>query len=810
MPSFRPNPRSPYTHPEKSMRTLLALLFGLLLTAAPAPAQQELPPNLLELCETLEAKRQEYHIPGMALVIVHNDQVLLARGFGVADVESGKRVDKHTLFCIGSSTKSFTSAAIGMLVEEGKMSWDDPVSKHLPGFQLNVDGDDGDEVLIRDVLSHRTGFPRMSALFASGKVGRDKILATVANAKPWKPFRQQFYYNNVQFLAAGEAMAAAAEMSWDEFIQKRFFGPLGMKDSYTTLTPAQASGLFYDGYIWQVDRAKLRKLPARDLANIAPAGSIISNAHDMSRWLKLLLKEGSYGGKQLIKPETLHACWEPQITMGESVGYGMGWMLREWEGRKVMEHGGNIDGFSSSVALIPEENLGFALFYNLSVSPLQGECLPMVWDAVLSPPKEAAEGDTSAEAIDFDAFVGKYVADFGSFKDQRFTVQVKDGALAVDVPGQMLYELKEPNDEGKWYFALTDTVAVSFDLGEDGKANVMHMFQGGMDLEFPREGYEIPGELPLAELKPYLGKYRFEEQNQTLNLIIKNNRLAVDVPGQMVFELCPPDEEGKWAFRALRDVIQVSFVMDENGVPTAMKHYQGGEERIMPRLADGDEEVVTLATVYDKMGLEGRQVSFLAAKSIKLTVTGTIDQSGVSLTGSEYHDVDGRMRNFTDLGIFGTICNTVTADNGWVVSAFGPDDLLSENKRREAKEGSVLATLTDFRTMFDKVLLEGEGEHDGIEYWELSAHRADHPPMSIYVEKATGDIRRLTLFNVIEGAGALPVNVHFNDYREVQGMRVPHEMIVDNEAGGSTTIKVKKVETGVQVDASLFEVPDID
>jgi CubicO group peptidase (beta-lactamase class C family) len=790
---------------------MFTLLLGLLLTAAPAPAQQDLPANLLELCETLEAKRQEYHIPGMALVIVHNDQVLLARGFGVAETESGKRVDADTLFCIGSSTKSFTSAAVGMMVEAGKMSWDDPVNKHLPGFQLNVDGADDDVVLMRDVLSHRTGFPRMSVLFASGKVGRSEILETVANAKPWKPFRQQFYYNNVQFLAAGEALAAAAGISWDEFIQQRFFSPLGMKNSFTTLTPAQKSGRFHDGYIWLEDRALLRKLPARDLNNIAPAGSIISGASDMSRWLKLLLKKGSYNGEQLFTPETLQACWEPQITMGETVGYGMGWMLREWDGRKVMEHGGNIDGFSSSVALIPEENLGFALFYNLSVSPLQSECLPMVWEAVLNAPTaEESLAAADQEAIDFEPYVGKYIADFGSFKDQRFTVQVKDGSLAVDVPGQMLFELKDPNEDGKWYFALTDTIAVSFDKNDDGEIELMHMYQGGMDMEFPREGFEIKGELPLAELKPYLGKYRFEEEDQIITLVIKNNRLAVDVPGQMVFELAPPDENGKWAFRALRDVIQVSFEMDENGVPVAMHHFQGGEERIMPRIDDEGGEVTTLATVIQAMNLEARQLAYEKAKSLRLTVTGTIDQSGIEMTGTEYHDLSGRLQNNADFGKFGKISTTITADDGWTVSDFSPTDTINANKRQEAKESSVLLTLTDFRGNYDKVFLEGEGEHDGIAYWELSAHRADHPAMAIYVEKSTGDIRRVTMVMVIPGAGGLPGNVHFNDYREVQGLRIPHEMVVDNEASGSTTIKVKKVETGVQPNPGQFKKPKID
>ncbi|NQU50369.1 MAG: beta-lactamase family protein [Planctomycetes bacterium] len=788
------------------LRLILTLLVGLVLTTT-APAQQQLPPNLLELCEKLEAKRQEYHIPGMALVVVHNDQVILRRAFGVSDVDAGARVEPDTLFAIGSSTKSFTSAAVGMLVDEGKMNWDDPASKHLPGFELAIDADDvGTKVLIRDLLSHRTGFPRMSVLFASGKVGRDQILQAVAKAKPWKPFRQNFYYNNVQFLAAGQALGAAAGSSWDKFIPQRILQPLGMKNTYVSVAGAEKSGKMSKGYIWQHDRAELKLLPYRDLDNIAPAGAINSNVIDMSQWLKLLLNEGKYNGKQLISKEALQECWKPQITIGEGIGYGMGWMLREWEGRQVMEHGGNIDGFSSSVALIPEENLGFVLFYNLSISPLQSECLPMVWSAVLDPPAKEKAG--AAEA-DFTPYLGKYVADFGSFNDQRFTVQVKDGSLAVDVPGQMVYELKSPNEEGKWYFAITDTIAVSFDLNDEGKADVMHMFQGGLDLEFPREGVEIVGELPIGELKPFFGRYFYEAGDHHWTVLMKNSRLAVDVPGEMVYELVPPDEEGKWAFRAIRETLQVSFQLNDKGIPTSMTLHKSGTETIMPR-AEGEEkeDVTTLAMVFEKMNLEGRQKAFDKAKAVQIHFNGMVEQSGVSLTGTEYHDGKGRMRHQIDFGKYGQVCTTLTAEEGWVASDFGPFELLSANKRMEALEGSAYLAMVDFRTMFDKVLLEGDGVHEDMPYWKLSLHRADHPPLTAYVEQSTGDIRRVEIFNTIEGAGGIPGVVNFSDYRLVQGLRVPHQSSVENEAGGRSSMTIQKVVTGVPLDASHFVNPE--
>ena len=580
-----------------------------------------------------------------------------------------------------------------------------------------------------------------------------------------------------------------------------------MKNTFLSIAGAEKSGKMSKGYIWHQDRAELKLLPYRDLNNIAPAGAINSNVIDMSQWLKFLLNEGKYNGKQMISKEALQECWQPQITMGEGIGYGMGWMLREWEGRQVMEHGGNIDGFSSSVALIPEENLGFALFYNLSVSPLQSECLPMVWSAVLDPP---AKEELGATETDFSPYLGKYVADFGSFKDQRFTVQVKDGSLAVDVPGQMVYELKNPNEEGKWFFAITDTIAVSFDLNDEGNADVMHMFQSGLDLEFPREGVEIAGELPIAELKPYFGRYFYEDADHHWTVMVKNNRLAVDVPGEMVYELVPPDDEGKWAFRALRETFQVSFQLDDKGIPTSMVLHKSGTETTLPRAEGGEEvDVTTLAIVYEKMDLEGRQKSFDKAKAVQFHFTGMVEQSGVDLTGTEYHDGKGRMRQQIDFGKFGQICTTITAEYGWLDSDFGPSDQLSANKRMEGREGSTYLTMVDFRTMFDKVLLEGEGVHEDIPYWELSLHRADHPPLTVYIERETGDIRRVQLFNTIEGAGSMPGVVNFSDYRLVQGLRVPHQTSMENEAGGRTSLTIEKVVTGVPMDASHFVMPEL-
>ena len=163
-----------------------------------------LPERLAKLTEELEMRRQELNIPGMAMAVVQGDELIYSHGFGSADLENGTPVTPETLFAIGSSTKAFTASLIGMLVDEGKMSWDDPVTKFLPYFELKIDTEDPEAtVTIRDLLSHRTGFIGMDLLWAGGAVSREEILRTATRAEPWLPFREKFYYNNVTFLAAG-------------------------------------------------------------------------------------------------------------------------------------------------------------------------------------------------------------------------------------------------------------------------------------------------------------------------------------------------------------------------------------------------------------------------------------------------------------------------------------------------------------------------------------------------------------------------------------------------------------------------------
>ena len=249
------------------LRTLsvLLLLFVTLLrvpppasaqaVAAPSASPVASPPPLAERLDRLAAEfdrnRIDLHVPGAVLAIVRGEEVIFARGFGVADIEKKTPVTPDTPFFIGSTTKAFTATLVGMLVDEGRMQWDDPVEKYLPEFKLKVQSKDpNDRATLRDVLSHRTGFTRMAFLEINTGLSSDEILRRASSAEALAPFRQRFLYNNVHYLAAGSAAGVAAGTSWHALMKARILAPLGMTATRTSFREAWNDPRTARGYRW--------------------------------------------------------------------------------------------------------------------------------------------------------------------------------------------------------------------------------------------------------------------------------------------------------------------------------------------------------------------------------------------------------------------------------------------------------------------------------------------------------------------------------------------------------------------------------
>jgi CubicO group peptidase (beta-lactamase class C family) len=323
---------------------------------------------------------KDWAAPGFAIAIVKDDKLVFAKGYGVRELGKPEVVDENTLFAIASNTKAFTAAALAILVDEGKIKWDDLVTKYLPAFQL-YDSYVTRELTIRDLLSHRSGLETFGGdlLWYENNYTRDEILHRARFLKSTSSFRSRFGYQNILFMAAGEIVAKVSGMSWDAFMKQRFFTPLGMKRTLTThaeLLKAQNVATPHNAF-----EGKTRVIRYGNVDNIGAAGAIKSSVTEMAQWLRLQLARGSYDGRKLFAAERSRELWTPHTVLGPISEqseksnptrhfslYGLGWILSDYQGRLLVTHGGGLDGMVSQLALVPEEKLGSVVHTNSETS----------------------------------------------------------------------------------------------------------------------------------------------------------------------------------------------------------------------------------------------------------------------------------------------------------------------------------------------------------------------------------------------------------------------------------------------------------
>jgi len=333
-----------------------------------------------DLSTYVAASMKTFSVPGLALAIVKDGKILVDQGFGVRKLGDPTAVDEHTMFGIGSNTKAFTTAALAMLVDAGKLSWDDPVYQRLPGFVM-YDPYVSHEMTIRDLLTHRSGMGLGEGdllFWPKSTYTRDEIIYKLRFMKPASSFRSKYAYDNLLYMAAGQIIPAVTGVSWDEFIQRNIFLPLGMNNSNTTSKAFKAG----DDYAFPHSRVdgKLQVIALEDLDNVGPAGSINSCAADMAKWMLLQLNRGKFTDREgrLFREERSREMWTPQTILptgdpppgplarlqANFADYALGWGLRDYHGRKLIGHTGGVAGFVSRVMLVPEENLGVVVLTN--------------------------------------------------------------------------------------------------------------------------------------------------------------------------------------------------------------------------------------------------------------------------------------------------------------------------------------------------------------------------------------------------------------------------------------------------------------
>ncbi|WP_125716724.1 serine hydrolase [Pseudoalteromonas rubra] len=384
-----------------------ALLF---VSSTPALAQQQVPGvNVADVERAVVEAMETFHIPGIALAVVERGQVVLSKGFGVRHIANQDKVDADTLFGIASNSKAFTATALAMLVDEGKLSWDDKVIKHIPEFRL-ADPYATREMTIRDLLSHRSGLGKGAGdlmIWPDTDKSMAQLLKGIAHLPTNSSFRSEYAYNNLMFVVAGEVVHRVTGQDWRTFVEQRMFKPLGMQTSKAGFAriPEQNKNWATGSIYWE---GQLTPFFIDYLEDFRGAGAIASSANDMSRWLLTQLSQGQMpDGKRLFSDEQQAQMWLPHIMRKPSSegkrnyqqqfrGYGLGWAIEDYFGHKKVGHGGGILGMVSQVAMIPGKELGVVVLSNQQVYPALTAIINEVFEDALGLPerdwvKETAE-----------------------------------------------------------------------------------------------------------------------------------------------------------------------------------------------------------------------------------------------------------------------------------------------------------------------------------------------------------------------------------------------------------------------------------
>jgi CubicO group peptidase (beta-lactamase class C family) len=351
----------------------MILLVAVLLRLSPPVCAEELDTRAVDAL--VKRALKHWHVPGVAVAVVRGDKVIYLRGHGVRSIEDGALVTPDTLFPIASCTKSFTTAAMALLVDEGKMHWDDSPRKFVPFFHLSDPLADR-EVTLRDLVTHRTGLRDHRLLWYRSPWTPEERIRRFAYLPLDKPFRTTFQYQSTMFTVAGLAVAQASGMPWADFVQKRLLDPLDMKATYFTTT--EIAKIVDKAAPHRLDAEKKpRPIEPYPMQTPEPAGSIQSNARDLAKWLLFQLNNKIVAGEALISPRNLKEMHTPQIVIPldavdriqfpetHQMSYGMGWVIQDHFGHRLLQHGGAIDGFRCHFTLVPKARLGIVLLCNL-------------------------------------------------------------------------------------------------------------------------------------------------------------------------------------------------------------------------------------------------------------------------------------------------------------------------------------------------------------------------------------------------------------------------------------------------------------
>jgi CubicO group peptidase (beta-lactamase class C family) len=458
-----------------------------------------------------------WQVPGVAVGIVYKGDVVYLKGHGLRSLATSEPVTPDTVFPLASCTKAFTTTALALLVDEGKLSWDDPVRKHLSYFRLRDPLADR-AVTIRDLVCHRTGLSNHDWLWYQSPWSHEEAIRRIGLLPLDRPFRTAFQYQSTMFTAAGLAAANAAGMPWQNLVRQRLLEPLSMTRTVVTspaaldLEPATGHRLNADGQV--------EPMPAYLMEKPNPAGSIYSCARDLCPWLVFHLAEGRVGGKQLVSARNLGVTHTPQMVIPMDglprrmhpqtvqMSYGMGWVIQDYRGLELQSHAGMIDGFRIHITLVPREGLGIVLLCNLHQSQMNLALSNTLLDQILGLQRR----DWNRFLLDIGRDESLHAAEVRAQRERQRqpdthpSLPLESYAGRYEHPAYGSVELAKQGETLVWRWNRTigrlehyqfDTFTIrdeplagtriQFRLGKDGRVAALHADGPGLNIEFSRQ-----------------------------------------------------------------------------------------------------------------------------------------------------------------------------------------------------------------------------------------------------------------------------------------------------------------------------------
>lgn len=529
--------------------------------------------NKKSLDKTLKALQEATQTVGFSVAVVQGSEVIYAKGFGYKDLEKKLQADKNTLFPIGSTSKAFTTALLGIMEEEKGLKFTDSPRKYLPELEF-YNNELNNSVTILDMVSHRTGLPRHDySWYLFPTESKDSLLGRVKHHEPFTGLREQWYYNNFMYLAQGLIAEKLSGKSWEDNIRDRFFGPLKMGTSNLSIAELKSGSNISKGYSL-VNNKSQKLTPYYNIAAISPAGSINSSAAEMANWLKIWLNEGVLDGQQVLPKAYVQKAVNPLMLVGGGISdpqfpaqhlysYGYAWFTSSYKGHYRLEHGGNIDGFSANVSFFPTDKIGIVVLANQDGSALPSLVRNAISDALLGVEKtdwvayyeekisavvqqksSTKESDktqtTSAPNHPQTAYTGKYNhKGYGTF-----TIEVKNDSLWALFPREKAYLKHVHHDIFKPFLLSRSEVETegmgfnfNFQTNDLGDIEALRLkLEPTLDpIIFTRTPSTFV--LPKNTLIDFTGSYILS--GTELKVFLKKEQLSLLVPGQPEYTLNP-------------------------------------------------------------------------------------------------------------------------------------------------------------------------------------------------------------------------------------------------------------------------------